>query len=416
MDKEDIIQYILLEDKNKEYKLYDLINLKKSDLITILLSLDISYYRKSYKLSKDNWFKLIMNNYSYFDICPKKIKNYFYEFQHTKIVNKYPHLRFYFYDLYLNNNNYSALTSPVYYLENYFNNILVNIIGFNPEYIYEIERILNQKNILIYLDKKSWIRLIEYNPNYYYKKCINLKGLDYYKYFAPKINWKNVVMKNFNLFGELLKYKYTLDEYDWLSILSKYILELNMSKILEDILESLESYKWAIIISENPKLLTDKKYNYYQKYIKKYLTHNSFWNDLIRYNDSFIKYLKKEDFSDLINNYKNFSKNLINKDLKYLKLIGLERFLNLDITTNNIYFLLKKDFKFLYKIPKKYIKYVYKNNEFIDMFIIHNISIENLGFYIRFKHESEFINELKKIDKKFKRNYEKFLKYVEEDP
>ena len=416
MDKEDIIQLILLEDKNKEYKIDNLINLKKSDLMTILLSLNISYYRKSYKLSKDNWFKLIMENYSYFDLCPKKIKNYFYEHEHISIVNKYPNLRFYFYDLYLNQDNHLSLSMPIYYLENYFNYILINIISLNPEYIHEIENILKEKNILIYLNKKSWIKLIELNPDYYYKKCIHLKGMVYYRSIASRINWKNVVMKNLNFFNELLKYKYTLDEYDWLSILSKYILELNMSKILENILESLESYQWAIIISRNTKLLTNKKYNYYSKYHKNYSKQYNFWNDLLNYNPKLINYITKDDFNILVNTYKDFSKNLIDKNLKYLKLIGLEKFLKLDTTTNSIYFLLEKNFKLLYKIPKKYIRFVYRNNKFKDIFILHNIDIKNLGFYIRFKCESEFINELKKIDKKFKKNYEKFLKYIEEDP
>ena len=41
------------------------------------------------------------------------------------------------------------------------------------------------------------------------------------------------------------------------------------------------------------------------------------------------------------------------------------------------------------------------------------MDIDNLGFYIKFKDQDGFIDELKKIDKKFKKNYEKFLKYLE---
>ncbi len=47
MDKEDLIKLILLEDKDKKYKLQDLIYDKKSDLLFILLTLNTKYYKKN---------------------------------------------------------------------------------------------------------------------------------------------------------------------------------------------------------------------------------------------------------------------------------------------------------------------------------------------------------------------------------
>ncbi len=417
LDKEDVIEYILLEDKNKKYKIDNLIYLKKSDLLVILFSLNTKYYRKSYKFSVDQWYELIMSNEFYFDKCPEDRKQILFDIcydYNIKIINKYPDLRFYYYDYYFAEYDYIISKSPIDYLTNHIQSILLYIMSLSPKYINEIEEHLYVENILIYLDKDSWVKLINYNPNYYYNLCIELKGINYYNnYIAIELDWKSIIIKNIDFFDELLKYKDNLDEYDWLKILSQCILKLDINKIPEDILKSIESYQWVIIIAKNPKLLTNKKYNYYQKYIEKYSKYISFWDDLISYNDIFIKYLRKEDFSNLINNYKDFSKNLINKNLKYLKLIGLEKFLNTSEVIKNIYFLLEKNFKLLYKIPAKYIRKIYKDEKFINMFILHNIDIKNLGFYMKFKDQDEFIDELKKIDKKFKRNYEKLLKYLE---
>ena len=392
MDKEDIIKLILLEDKNKRYKLQKLIHMKKSELIFILLSLNIDYYRKSYKFSIDKWYELIMNNEFYFDKCPREIKDKFIQSYHYRIIDKYPNTRFFYYE-------------SIGY-RYYDNRYLEHILSKYPEYKSEIEEKFNI-DIFKNFKRDSWIHLIDKNPTYYYDKCPQE-----YSYINKYINWKKIIIydiKFLEIYNNLnTDNKTTLSIDDWYWILVKHITKIK--KIPKIVLSSLFKHQWSHIIKNNPSIIKTKKYN---KYFKKYLDSEDFWYELISCKDLFIKYCPKNIFETLLNDSHFIMYNLINKNIKYLKFTSIEKLLDRNLVYINNF--LSLDFKFLYKIPKDYVKKALHYNQyyFKEIIILNFMDIENLGFYMRFKDQNEFVDELKQIDKKFKRNYEKLLKYLE---
>ena len=396
MDKEDIIKLILLEDKNKRYKLQKLIHMKKSELIFILLSLNIDYYRKSYKFSIDKWYELIMNNEFYFDKCPREIKDKFIQSYHYRIIDKYPNTRFFYYD-------------SIGY-RYYDNRYLEHILSKYPEYKNEIEEKLNiDADILKDFKLDLWVNLIDNNPTYYYHICPKI----YLDLINKNINWKKIIIYDikfleiYNSIDVNDKVNIILDIDDWYYILIKHMTKIK--KIPKTVLSKLEKYHWLDIIKNNPNIIKTKKY---KKYFKEYLDSRDFWYELITYSDIFIKYCPKNIFESLLNNY-HFCYKLIQIDQKYLKLISIEKIFDEKPYRVNEFLII--NFKFLYKLPKTYLKKNLESNnvEFKEIIILNFMDIENLGFYIKFKYENEFIDELKQIDKKFRRSYEKFLKYLE---
>ncbi len=391
MDKEDLIKLILLEDKDKKYKLQDLIYDKKSDLLFILLTLNTKYYKKYYKFSVDNWYELIISNEFYFDKCPENIKLKFSN--QYKIIDKYPNTRFFYYNIKENS----------FYKKRYIEHILSKY----PEYIDEVKEKLNI-DIFKDFNRDAWINLIDKNPTYYYDKCPQ----EYSYYITKYLNWKKIIIydiKFLEIYNNLnIDKKSILGMDEWYWILIKHI--TNIKKIPKIVLISLLRYQWIDIIKKNPSIIKRKKYS---KYFQKYLDSKDFWYELISYDNIFIKYCPKDIFEILLNEPYFVIHKLIIKNIKYLKFTSIEKLLNanLDYIDN----FLSLDFKFLYKIPKDYLKKaLHYNRYYINKTIILNfMDIDNLGFYIKFKDQDGFIDELKKIDKKFKKNYEKFLKYLE---
>ncbi len=386
MDKENIIQLILLEDKDKKYKLQNLLYKIKTDLLVILFSLNTKYYRKSYKFSIDNWYKLIISNEFYFDKCPNEIKNKFTHFSHYKIIEKYPNTRFFYYDSIEN----------IYFKNKYLSYILSKY----PEYKNEIEEKF-KIDIFKSFKREAWIILINNNPTYYYDKCPE-------EYLSNRhFDWKKIIIYDIKFLEIFKNNKYILSIDDWYWILTKHI--TNIKEIPKIVLSSLVKYQWSDIIKQNPSIIKMKKYN---RYFKKYFDSEDFWYELISYNDKFIKYCPKNIFETLLNDSYFVVNKLINRNIKYLKLTSIEKLLDKSLDYVNNF--LSLDFKYLYIIPKYYIKKALNYNEYFrEKIILTFMDIKNLEFYMKFKNQDEFLDELKKIDKKFKRNYEKLLKYLE---